>query len=246
MSKLPKAPLQEAIFELRWPLKPDPTGRQLIDPEYQFALGKFQDALKNKFPFHVLKFPNEIPIHLLNYQTIHQFWSGERKWPVVQIGPGIATINETEKNYEWEKTYLPNITETINALKKSYGEMAFNQLTLRYIDVVKRSDYREDSLENFVQGNFQFKFQNEFNTRGKLTRINFEQEFEINNLGFLNVSLTSSQNDQKEETFIWQTAIVFQGNIKMEDIPDWLSKAHDCTSNLFKEICKKDFYASFN
>jgi hypothetical protein len=55
MSKLLKAPFQEAIFELRWKLQADSNGRQMIDPEITFALGRFKDALKNSFPHHVLK-----------------------------------------------------------------------------------------------------------------------------------------------------------------------------------------------
>ncbi len=51
MSKLSNAPLQEVIFEVRWPLQPDESGRQLMDREYEMALGKFQAALKTDFPY---------------------------------------------------------------------------------------------------------------------------------------------------------------------------------------------------
>src|SRR5690606_34121562 len=125
----------------RWPLQPDTSGQQLIDPEYAFALGKFQDALKDAFPHHVAKFPSEVPYQLLNYQTAHQFWQKNKQWPVVQLGPGIATVNDTEQNYEWKKTYLPNVETMLKALQKSYGKLVFKSLSLRYIDVVRVADY---------------------------------------------------------------------------------------------------------
>lgn len=170
MSKLPKAPLQEAIFEMRWPLQPDVGGRQLIDPEYAFALGKFQDALKDTFPHHVAKFPGEVPYQLLNYQTIHQFWQHGKQWPVVQLGPGIAAVNDTEQNCEWNKTYLPNIEKTLNALQKSYGQLVFNSLSLRYIDVVRVAEYGKESWEAFVQEHINFSFHNQFDTRRDVSK----------------------------------------------------------------------------
>jgi len=246
MDKLPKAPLQEAIFEIRWPLQPDPSGRQLMDPEYAFALGKFQDALKDAFPHHVAKFPQDIPHQLLNYQTAHQFWQKDKQWPVVQLGPGIATVNDTEQNYEWESTYLPNIKKTLVALEKSYGRSVFSSLSLRYIDVVRVADYGFTNWEDFVQKHVNFQFNNQFDTRGKLAGFNFEQSFILNDLGHLNVSFTSGQNNKKEDIFIWQTAVVKQSNISQEEVHPWLSKAHASTSDLFKKICKDEFYASFS
>lgn len=246
MSKLPKAPLQEAIFEMRWPLQPDATGRNLVDPEYEFALGKFQGALNETFPFRVAKFPSEMPHRMLNYQATHQFWKAEGQWPVVQLGPGIATVNDNEQNYEWERTYLPNIEKALLALKKSYNNLNFNALSLRYIDVVRVEDYGFTTWKEFISEHINFQFNNQFDTRGDLMGLNFEQSFNLNELGFLNISFTSGQNNKKEDIFIWQTAVNRQGSISEKEVLPWLNEAHDCTSALFKEICKKEFYGSFS
>lgn len=246
MSKLPQAPLQEAIFEMRWPLQPDATGRNLEDRQYDFALGKFQDALKETFPFHVSKFPSELPHRMLNYQTMHQFWQDEKQWPVVQLGPGIATVNDSEQNYEWKQTYLPNIEKALSALMKSYNHLSFHSLSLRYIDVVKVEDYGFSNWSDFVSEHINFQFNNDFNTRGELIGLNFEQSFSLKELGYLNLNFSSGQNDKKEDIFIWQTAVSMQGSITEKEVLPWLNKAHDTTSALFKEICKKEFYGSFS
>jgi len=246
MEKLTKAPLQEVIFEIRWLLEPDINGRQLLDPKYQFALGIFKDAVKENFPHHVARFPQEIPHQMLNYQTVHQFWHSEDQWPVVQLGPGIATVNDNEKNYEWEETYLPNIQYTLDALVKSYGQMVFNFISLRYIDVVRVADYGFTEWKDFVQKHIKFRFENHFDTRGELTALNFEQTFKLNDNSHLNVSFNSGKNNKKEDIFIWQTAVSKQGTFEAADIVPWLHIAHECTSDLFKEICKDKFYASFS
>jgi len=245
-SKLPKAPLQEAIFEMRWPLQPDSSGQQLHDAEYPFALGKFQEALKPHFPHHVAKFPNDIPHQLLNYQVAHQFWKGENTWPVSQLSPGIATLNDTEKNYEWNKTYLPNVKIALSALEISYRHLTFNALSLRFIDVVRVSDYGKKTWEEFVNDHINFSFSNHYNTRGSLKHFHFEQSFEMGDTDLLSVTFSTAFNNKKEEVFIWQTAVNHHGKVSDEQVINWLEKAHDCSSVMFKEICKNDFYASFS
>jgi uncharacterized protein (TIGR04255 family) len=245
MSKLPKAPLQEAICELKWQLQPDESGKQLIDPEFVFALGKFDKIIRQEFPFRVSKFPSQIPSHLLQYQAMHQFWKAENTWPVVQLGPGIVTVNDTEKNYEWSDTYLPNILKTLDALGNSYGNLQFNSLSLRYIDVVRVADYGFKSWEQFVHKHLNFEFNNRFDSRGELAQFHFEQSFEIKELGMLNLAFNNSLNNKNEDIFIWQTAVYRQSECKLDDIQAWLTRAHDCTSEVFKDICKNDFYASF-
>ncbi len=246
MRKLPKAPLKEAIFEMCWPLQPDASSRNLVDTQYEFALGIFQRALKDSFPFHVSKIPIEVPHRMLNYQTLHQFWQAEKQWPVVQLGPGIATVNDTDQNYEWERTYLPNIETALSALKKSYNQLSFQSLSLRYIDVVRVEDYGFSNWSEFVSEHINFHFNNDFDARGELAGLNFEQSFNLNELGFLNLNFSSGQNDKKEDIFIWQIAVSIQGNITEKEVIPWLHKAHDITSPLFKEICKKEFYGSFS
>ena len=52
ISKLPNAPLQEVIFELRWKLDFDPESQSQTDKNFQFAFANFSalstDKLKHK------------------------------------------------------------------------------------------------------------------------------------------------------------------------------------------------------
>jgi hypothetical protein len=77
MPKLPKAPLQEAIFEIRWDLDVDPTSGQLFDPGFQLAQGKLRDIAKGKFPVFNRKLPHGFPEQMLPYQVVNQYWAAK-------------------------------------------------------------------------------------------------------------------------------------------------------------------------
>jgi len=244
--KLPKAPLEEVIFELKWELQPDKTGKQLVDDQYSFALGKFHSKIEEEFPFHQEKIPSDIPAQLLSYKTVHQFWKSNNEWPVIQIGPGILTINETEKNYEWYSKFHPLIKLVVNHLINSYNNINFKAVSLRYIDVVKAENYNFQNWEAFVKENINFNFDNKFDTKGQLKRFQFDQFFNLNELGELNVNLSNGLNNKKEQIFIWQTALSNGGNLTPSELFEWVIKAHECNSGIFKDICKKEFYGSFS
>lgn len=128
----------------------------------------------------------------------------------------------------------------------AYEGLEFIQCSLRYIDVVKVSDYGFDNWESFVENNINFSFKNNFNTRGPLKDFQFNQSFNIDELGTLNVILSSGVNNKNETLFIWQNEIALKLNQSEIQVIDWAKKAHHCTSDIFKELCKEKFYASFN
>lgn len=246
LSRLPKAPLQEVIFEARWQLTPDASGKQLIDPRFHFALGKFQDLVKDDFPFAVEKFPKDVPHQLMAYQTMYQFWNSEKEWPVIQLGPGVITVNDTDKKYVWEDTFLPLIQKALGHLGKAYDSVSFEQYSLRYIDVVNVEDYGFDTWQEFVHQHVNFTFNNQFNTRGQLSSLQFNQVFDVPDVGQLSVSFSNGVNERKKPTFVWQIGVIQKEESATTAVVEkWLDKAHDCTSQVFKDFCKKDFYASF-
>jgi uncharacterized protein (TIGR04255 family) len=119
MAKLPNAPLQEVIFEVKWDLDVKEETNQTYDKGFDIAAGKFSGIVQEKFPVVRRKLPEEIPNNFLNYKTVYQYKSGEQTWPILQLGPGIFTVNDTDKNYDWNKTYFPLIQQSINWLEKA-------------------------------------------------------------------------------------------------------------------------------
>lgn len=245
MRKLPNAPLQEVIFEVKWDLSFDTASREMIDPGFNLALGKFHGLVNEDFPKHISKYPSDVPITFFNHKVIHQFWRGDNQWPVVQLGPGVLTVNDTDDNYEWDNNFYPLVKSTLRHLLNSYGSMSFAEYSLRYIDVVRRKDYDSADWPSFFRDNINFEFKNNFEAKGKLKEFQFQQNFEIDSIGDLTINLSNGINNKKEEIFVWQTTIGRKTGIDDAVLLEWLNDAHAHSSQVFKEICKKDFYGSF-
>ncbi len=249
MAKLPKAPLQEVILEIRWIFDTDSQSTQAVDIDYPMAVGKMQSLVEEEFPIYKRKYSIDIPEQpVLHYQTVHQFWSGDGKWPVLQLGPGIFTVNDTEKNYDWEAEFFPMAIKNIHRLWKAYGgTLKVNFASLRYIDSVLLAEYGEqtENWKEFIQNNLNFSFTNYFDARGKLKVFQVNQFFELQDKSALHINISSGKKN-KEPALLWQTAVIKKQSFTPESLIDWLKEAHRITSDLFKEITKPDFYGSFN
>ena len=77
MSKLPKAPLQEVIFEIRWNLKPGVDAGHMFDEDFELASGRLSALVENHFHYYKRIVPQEIPDQLMHYQPVHQYRTGE-------------------------------------------------------------------------------------------------------------------------------------------------------------------------
>ncbi len=248
MSKLPKAPLQEAIFEIRWELDIDPSNNQQLDLGFSLAQGKLQEIVKEEFPVYKRKVPHEWPDQMLQYQPVNQYWSKADAWPVLQLGPGIFTVNDTEANYDWPKTYSPLITRALDWVFKAYdGKLRISTASLRYIDTVMLKTYNyEGRWQDFIQQHFNFSFVNNFDPRGSIKGVQFDQFFELEDKSALHISMNSGKYKKTEEpALIWQTAVIRNDKLDKDSLLTWVENAHSVTSDLFKKMTKPDFYASF-
>ena len=241
--RLKNAPLQEAIFELFWD-SPTTRGGFKIDREFEFALGKFASNISKDFPIHKRKIPQEAPIKIYG-APVYQFWSGEVRWPVVQIGPGVLTVNDTDKNYEWDKTYKPSIETAISALLRSYGKPpAFNKVSLKYLNAVDIQD--KQRAADFIKTNLQTELQTKYQVPGQLSALNLNQNFQIeDSLVSVNIQ-TANNNLNNSPAIVWINSVVKTGIISEKDLFLWIDKAHSITSDLFVNMLTPEFYESFN
>jgi len=147
-NKLPKAPLIEAIFELRWALETRGQPGMQRDPGFRILLGRYFDRIREKFPVTEDLPTSEIPEELTAYAVRHRFRADHDAWPVTQIGPGILTVNETE-GYTWPG-FQSLVMEAQAALFEAYpSERALEPVRteLRYIDAIPFNPQKLDVLE---------------------------------------------------------------------------------------------------
>lgn len=242
--KLPNAPLQEVIFELLWDIGFDQQGNY-IDHEFEYALGVFSKHTMMEFPIRKRTIPEGVPVKFYP-MTLHQFWKGQNVWPVVQIGPGIMAINDTEKNYTWDFEFYPLISKQVDILEEAYNNnLTYKNASLRYIDAIEISQDDNSNLLNFINLKFKIKLSNQFRLPGNLSNLSLTQTFDFDNDTTVNLILNNGSNKFNKPALIWQTHIVMNGKKGKRGILEWLNKAHIISSSLFKDTLTDEFYASF-
>lgn len=246
ISKLPNAPLQEVIFELRWKLNFDQETLNHTDKEFQFAFARFTNLSSNKLKHKVNLKPSSIPDNVFNNRPMYQYWAEKNQYPVFQLGPGIFTVNETEKNYEWEY-FRELILEGVDWLTKSYsGKLDFSVAELRYIDAIEMNDDIEKDLTKFIAEHLKIEIKNQI-VEARLNDLQLHQRFKVDNENYLSLLLTNGvKNSNQSKAIILQTSYNKTSNISLENLNVWIDIAHDTCSSLFKKMISNKLYEQFS
>jgi len=141
-SDLPKKPLVEAILEVKWGHENRP------DPAYPLTVGRLYERARQDYAeiedLPIAQVPAEVATHFVR----HRFRQSKGGWPLVQIGPGILTLNAT-REYHWEdfnrraQRLLPWLYEA----HPRPEDLAINNLLLRYINAIEFDYLADDALE---------------------------------------------------------------------------------------------------
>jgi uncharacterized protein (TIGR04255 family) len=246
ISKLPNAPLQEVIFELRWKLDFDPESQSQVDKEIQFAFANFSALSGGKLKHRVILKPYFIPDSLFINRPVYQFWASENQYPVFQLGPGVFTVNETEKNYEWNY-FRSLISEGFEWLKKSYSnKLDFSLVELRYIDAIEVDDDNQKDLTKFIADNLKIEIKNQV-IDGRLNDFQLHQRFRIDEENHLNFLIANGvKNVDQTKAIILQISYNKTSNILLENLTTWIDDAHKTCSSLFRKMISKNLYEQFN
>ncbi len=246
ITKLPNAPLQEVIFELRWKLDFDISAQSQVDQQFQFAFAKFSALSADKLKYKVMVKPSVVPDSFFINRPVYQFWIEKDQYPVFQLGPGVFTVNETEKNYEW-KNFRTSILEGVEWLTKSYGEqLDFSVAELRYIDAIEVNDDNEKDLLKFIADNLKIEIRNQVIDE-KLVDFQLHQRFKIDSENYLNLLLTNGiKNLNQSKAIILQTSYNKTSNISLENLTAWIDTAHDTCSSLFRKMTSNNIYEQFS
>ena len=142
-SDLPNKPLVEAIVEIKWGQE------KQIDT---ITAGRLYEKVREEYPviedLPITQIPIELP-HMVR----HRFRREKDGWPLIQIGPGVLTVNETE-GYHWEefssrvRAVLPKLYEA----HPSPDSLNIKSLLLRYINAIE-FDFLSEDLLAFLSNN---------------------------------------------------------------------------------------------
>ena len=244
---LKNKPLVEAIFELHWELKsivPNIANNvmtPLQDPHYRRLIGRFENAVHEKYPIYEQLPTANVPEELVSYTAQHRFRSEENQWPLIQLGPGVLTLNST-KDYKWE-SFCPRVIEAIGLLKKAYPkteDLKIQRFMLHYVDAVKFS-IEESNAYNFLKENLKLGFDIpsslflENHVKTNPIGLQWQSAFQcLQPKGTFVLRVANGLVDN-DPALIWETIVESQG----ADVPSqetysvWLSAAHELASHCF-------------
>lgn len=248
-------PLIEAIFELRWEIENDQQNGRMRDPSYPMMYGRLYERLKKDFPIiedlpSVQAHPETTP-----FVPRHRLRREKNGYPLVQVGPGIVTVN-LAKGYSWSqfRSLILRLVECVTELYPTDGlPLNFIKTELRYVNGIRFDIARENPL-SFLADKLHMKLeldpelfeQNKLNERPNAVGLNLAFALE-KPMGNLAISANLGQFEGKP-AYIQQTLIQSFGELAPSDAAGfnpWLDEAHMVAETCFQVFCKGDLMEKF-
>ncbi len=234
MSTLENAPLVEVMLEIFWEVKVDYDYNNL-----QYLIGDLFTEIKNKYPVRNAVYDSTIPpMELLTHRPLHRYRKLKDGYPLIQIGPGLITVNTVNQNYDWD-TFKIEIEFVIDALSRldTFGiDKVKTRLT--YFDFVK-DNFEKDNRIEYLANKMNFELnQNIITDKSKTKAFNFNIAFQYEN-NTINYILKDRKID--DELGVWlEYAVTSDSELKFNKISilKWAEKAHD--------KCRDIFYKTFD
>ena len=251
---LKNKPLVEAIFEIRWELQEPALGMK-IDPHYKILIGRIYDRIKNEYPFHEQLPTATMPDEIAGYIVQHRFRKDKDKWPLIQIGPGIITLNDTD-GYVWEdfESRIHHLLDVLfDAYPDSDNNLRINLLLLRYIDAVD-FDYEKYDVFSFLRENLKIDievYEELFKETGvKGLPLGFDLRFSFpakKPKGAVHLRFVRGKR-KNVDALIWETHVQSVGEETPkteEQISSWVIDAHTLTDDWFFKMIEGELLRRF-
>jgi len=247
-------PLVEAIFELRWCLDQKAPGIQ-VDPHYKLLIGRIFDRVSNEYSDHQQLPAATMPDEFAAYVVQHQFRKPEKGWPLIQLGPGIITLNDTE-GYLWSD-FKGRISKFLDVLFEVYPNSAEGLrpkgLLLRYIDAID-FEFDHDNVFDFIKDHLKttIKAHEKLfeNTGVDRLPLGFDLRFLFPSSrprGSAHLRFARGKKNNKD-ALIWETQIQSLGKDvpgSREDIKSWVDDSHKLTHDWFFKMIEGELLERF-
>lgn len=248
-------PLLEVVFELRWELENNEQTGRMKDPSYPMMYGRLYERLKKDFPMiedlpSVQAHPEAAP-----YVPRHRMRKEKNGYPLVQVGPGLVTVNGA-KGYGWDgyKALMLRVIESIVELyPQESSPLNFIKSELRYVNGIRFDIARENPLHFLaeqlhikVEMDGELAVKNGLHERPNALGLNIAYALE-KPMGNLAISTHLGQVEGKS-AFVQQAVIHSVGEfvpVDVEGFSLWLEEAHTVAENCFQTLCKGQLMNKF-
>lgn len=250
MRILSNPPLQEAVFEFRWALQEPESGvagRSFpVDPFYRIATGRFYDRVISDFQKYETLPTWEMPDAIAAYVAQHR-WAREAGSPILQVGPGVLTVNETRPlDYRWSD-FRQTCIHAWSTLLESYPAVLQPlSLSIQYINSIPFDFMKLDAFE-FIAQNLNVDF---LATRRVLPSALARAPLHFQSTqaywcpspaGVVSIVFASLVNQQSEKRLSWHLVFESRGNMlptTPSEMTTWLDESHGVLETLFFNMIK--------
>jgi uncharacterized protein (TIGR04255 family) len=258
IKKLPKPPLTEVVFEMRWALgEPHPVP---FDPGYPYLVDTFTSYAKKKGFNNIKDLQPEYSSS--HFGVSRRYYKGEKNFPLLQIGPGIFAANDGV-DYEWSTFSAMAIGGAVAVVAEypSLKDFLLNlvHFELRYIDTFDEGLIGTADLITFINEGTEASL-----SLPQLTQAaNLDKTFRGRLLlqvdaktparSVFSIDIASAKRDETPVVRL-ETKVISQG----EHVPvarpgkafepkvrDWLEQAHVLTSDSFRKLVTQQVYDKF-
>lgn len=243
--ELVNKPLVEAILEIKWKLSsPNPQGFE-EDPYYRLLLGRFSEKVENDYPFHEPLPTTQIPDAMVVHMAQHRFRTSEDGWPLIQVGPGLMTVNETS-GYSWDD-FKKRCDEAVRNLLDAHPakeNFETQEMTLHYLNAVD-VDFSQESVFDFLRDKMKtsISLPDSLFDNGQVkkspTIFNWQASFPTDDPGGIVTLRFAIGMHKGNPALIWETltqATPEHVPAIPAGFPEWLEKAHALTDDWFFKL----------
>lgn len=250
---LKRKPLVEAILEVRWELT-SPAPNINVDPHFKLLLGRYFDRVSKDYPEYEQLPAGMVPEELAAGRfPQHRFRIKKAAWPLIQLGPGMLTVNSTD-DYVWSdfKSRTVKAVQTLFDAHPKPSDLKITSLLLRYLDAVNFNFEKENVLE-FLQKKMQFTVglpQEIFADRVKPNPLHMTLNLTFPSMKPEGNATLRFYNGNKGDTpvLIWETIFESSGKAIPEmpnEFEAWILQAHDLTHDWFFKLIEGDLFKEF-
>lgn len=237
MSKLPNAPLVEVIFEIRWNFNPATTDLSAVT---DCLYGMFKPELPYR-EYSAMPLPSGMTLPMKLEKTYFRKAAGE--YPLVQVAPGIVSVNTVDAVYEWDD--FARFTESVVARLASCEDVTRNMagVSLKYLDFYE-FDFEHGDVCGFISDNFSFSLGNDAAIGLRPLSVNVQTNYQTP-LGIFSVNISRGGVGGKAGIVMNTSVSLDYPVFRPEKLKGWLDGAHETLSGYFKKVTEGKMYNSF-
>ena len=250
---LANKPLVEALFEVRWKLDENPTRGTTA---FRVLFGRYYDRIRASYPEAEDLPSSAVPEIMTPYVVRHRFRAAKEQWPVTQLGPGIMTVNETEK-YKWE-SFRRQIEATSKAMFEGYptelSRFEPAQAELRYINMIPYEIWK-GGITEFIYKNLHTTirmderlFNGPPNTSNERA-LDFSLSYRLTKPQATGTLSLATGESADKPGILWSIIIrSYPGHVPdtHEKIMSWSDEAHDVVDRWFFTLARGSLMETFD